>query len=557
MIFFLIKLNHEARFFRKGYFVFFLFFGGIASAFSVEIASAAGGRWQEKIEQHLNTLITQGRDTYGPVTTPLFMAVLCDKTLTAPESPDYATVKKVPSDQRAVGGANLWSQQDLLRLLHRLSDVQPHFGTAADEHLVWYIDHLAEFNHHGQNGMLWWGDHLYYNAMTDQRVSESKMENQINLGGAGASNPVFLWERMWDLRPVAAEQQTELIWTWFVYDKQNGCWDRHAKNRENWAVGFSQAGASFIHAFSVAYRRTGDTVWKERAEKIRDHMWSQRDETSGLIPSAANTCPNRGADFWRRRFASSGEPGYWVPALLHGYEVFGTPEWLDQAHTILKGYLIHAYDRNAAAFYKWIRIDGFYDPDYSMANNPSGPTPDPSAGTVESGYSAFWRDDYNFRNNGRIALACLDLYDVSPDPAVLEGARIIGDQILSQNPRSDSGSGGAAAGAWADNYADALEILRRLHGITGEQQYLDRAVFVAEHGIRALWNPQIGIFRAHSRCGYETSGGTDRWCEQLFELKKHIEYKSGIAKCGGYDAVSILCLRQHKCRRNQYLPMPA
>lgn len=473
-------------------------------------------RYTDKVVTHLNTLLEHGRDRYGPVHTPLFMAVLDDETLTAPSDPQYAPFPRQghPPDHRALGGANLWKQSDLIRLLHNMAPYNPDFAPAADDHLLYYIDNLSVFDEQGQEGMLWWGNHLYYDAFTDEPVTESRLHHEINMG---FNDPMFLWERMWNLRPNATLSQIEQIWEWAVFDKEEGKWDRHATNDHYWAVGFSAAGASYIRAFALAYQQTGNPVWRDRAEKLRDFMWSRRDPVTNLIPNASYGSEVRGGEtFWRRNFASSREPGYWVPALLYAYKIFNDSNWKAQAEAIMTGYLTYAFDPQEQRFYRWIRIDGVYDPDYvDGAGNDYG-------GGPEAGYSIFWRDFSNFRNNSYIALAALDAYEAIGDPFYLQGVEIIGQELLVTEPRSDSQSGGNSAGAWAEHYGSAIDILARLHRHTGNQEYLDRAVYIADHAVQFLWNGETGIFRGHSAHGYEVTDGTDKLCEKLVMLDRYL-----------------------------------
>lgn len=474
-----------------------------------------------KVAAHLDSLLESGRDRYGSVLTPLFMAVLCADSLNAPSDPSYSPIGgRVPPDQRALGGANLWGQQDLMRLLHEMTSHNREFAKAADEHIAYYMDNLALFRQQGQEGMLWWGQHLHYNAFKDEPVTGSKLHNQINMESA---DPTFLWKRMWELRPEATEHQVEQIWNWFVVDKEQGKWDRHATNRITWSVGFSQAGASFIRAFGVAYEETGNPVWRERAELLRDHMWKQRNVDTNLIPNAANVCDRRGERFWRRHFSSSHEPGYWVPMLVQAHKAFGDREWIDQAEAIMRGYLTHAFDAEAGRFYRWIRLDGIYDPDYPIRRRPfDDQTADNSRETVEEGYSSFWRDTSNHRINSPIAVACLDLYEVVDDPLFLEGAKIVASELLEREPRSDTATGGREVGARAEHYGAAVNILMRLHLHTGEGKYLDRAVYIADEAVDFLWNAETRIFRGHSKHGYEIGDGTDLFCEQLVIFDRYL-----------------------------------
>ncbi|HBG25468.1 MAG TPA: hypothetical protein DDX75_00050 [Phycisphaerales bacterium] len=352
--------------------------------------------------------------------------------------------------------------------------------------------------------MLWWGDHLFYDAFTDTLVFPLKDEHQINMSYI---DPMTLWDQMWRLRQMTTAREINEIWRMHIFDDVTGKWDRHARDEEHWAVGFTLSGASFIRAFSFMHDKTGDAVWKSRAELLRDHVWSHRNTTTNIIPDVANTCYERGEDYYLRLYTYCSTPGTWVPMLVYCYKTFDDTEWLDQAEAISQGWLTYAYDPAAEAFYKFIRIDGVYAPDY----------PD-----VESDYSSFWRDKSNFRNSSSIGLGLLDAYEISRKSFLLDGAKLIGDKLLTSEPRSDSSSGGYH-GSYGEYYAAAINIMMRLHRITNDQRYLDRAIFMANHAIAWLWNDTTKIFRGHYYHGYEIGDGTDKLCEVLVDLDSYIE----------------------------------
>jgi hypothetical protein len=458
--------------------------------------------YEQKVVEHLNTLLSNGKDRYGSTYSPLFMTVIDDDTLAATDDPNYSDLGgRVPPDSRSLGGANLWWQASLMEVMDRMGKINSDFSLAAQLHISYYIDNFFVFDGYGTQGMLWWGDHLNHNAFNETLVVPTKEEHQINMH---FQNPMKMWDMMWRYRPVQTANEIEQLWQMHVFDKQVGKWDRHARNQERWSVGFAEAGASFMRAFAFMYSKTGEQVWKDRAELLRDHMWNQRDTSTNLLPSAANTCSERGDDFYRRLYSNNSTPGMWVPALVYCYKIFGDAQWRQQAEDTMQGWLTYAYDDSQREFYKWIRIDGVYEPDYQE---------------IEAGHSSFWRNSPNFRNSGKIVDGFLDTYEICRKQFLLDGARLIGDKLLTQTPVSDTGTG---PGTFAENYARAINIMLRLHRFTGDQQYLDRAVYMADHAVDHLWNSQNKIFRGHYNHGYEVADGVDMLTFTLVDLDRYL-----------------------------------
>src|SRR5690606_7005847 len=58
---------------------------GILAAIFPQFAFA---QWQNYVTQSLNTLVERGTDVYGPVKSPMLMAVLDVRTMNSPEHPE-------------------------------------------------------------------------------------------------------------------------------------------------------------------------------------------------------------------------------------------------------------------------------------------------------------------------------------------------------------------------------------------------------------------------------------------------------------------------------------
>ncbi len=88
----------------------------------------------------LDTLIEHGTDVYGPVKSPIMMAMIDVRTRTAPaNAPRLDALSRLEGrlHRRGTGGSNLWYDQKLLKALYRVSKLTGYkkYETAADAYI--------------------------------------------------------------------------------------------------------------------------------------------------------------------------------------------------------------------------------------------------------------------------------------------------------------------------------------------------------------------------------------------------------------------------------------
>lgn len=102
--------------------------------------------WRDYVRTCLDTLIEHGRDRYGPVSSPLFMAVLDADLLVSPRKPlplDALVRLEYRLHRRAERGSNLWYDHGLLRALYRMTQLtgDKRYAAAADDYIRYFFDH--------------------------------------------------------------------------------------------------------------------------------------------------------------------------------------------------------------------------------------------------------------------------------------------------------------------------------------------------------------------------------------------------------------------------------
>jgi len=143
----------------------------------------------------------EGRDTYGPKHTPLFVDGLNVNT--------HEPVKWIaPNGDRWIL-SNLASQQNLFRTLDGLTRItgDPKYKQAAMDAIKYAFENLRS-----PNGLFYWGGHEAYDAGADRPCGRMIHELKSNL-------PYY--ELMWEVDPQATRQFIEAFWSGHIRNWSN------------------------------------------------------------------------------------------------------------------------------------------------------------------------------------------------------------------------------------------------------------------------------------------------------------------------------------------------
>jgi hypothetical protein len=462
----------------------------------------------------VDNLLDHGRDTYGPVETPMIMSIIDIESESSPQHPevlDGMIRSEGRLHRRNPGGADLWDDQPLLRTLYALSGItqDDRYTAAANDYVSSYFKRAPK-----ENGLLAWGSHIFYDAYTDAPGGDQD--------GKGPHETLVLcpnWEEMYAVAPDAVTKQIEKMWEWHIVDKESGLHNRHDDKQPGCDFAFS--GGEFAYAFAFLHSKTKDPQHLEWAKIAAGRHWNMRNTETNLAPDAPSTGKRYDA---HHCFTTITGPH--AALLLKCYEASGDEWFRDVAVAYLKAYLKHGWDEDADKWWGMLRLNG-----RPVRLEGSG---DGYDAWKPSGYVDIWRSVmFSYEFPLIAAQTTLYAYDLTQDPAMLESARNWARHILSEMPPGNGRRWGddianvlpratETGGTYAENYGRAISFFLHLHHVTQEATSLETAHALAAEAIDKLYVD--GWFRGHpAKDYYESTDGVGYLLYALLELGAYPE----------------------------------
>ena len=205
-------------------------------------AAADPARFIQAARDFADLALEHGRDTYGPVKTPLFVDGIHAET--------HEPVMWRSRDGHAWALSDLGNQQNFFRMLAGLSALtgEPRYRQAAVDATRHALTHLME------NGLLAWGGHMAYNASEDVTFFAEDKGRVLTAGRAGAQE-FWCYALGWRVTGDA-----------FLGEMARGI---HSANA------FEKGGhPAAVLGYLEMYRKTQDRAWLQAAERVGDHILS-------------------------------------------------------------------------------------------------------------------------------------------------------------------------------------------------------------------------------------------------------------------------------------------
>lgn len=480
------------------------------------IPATAGDISPEELRRVVTTcidnLLEHGRDTYGPVETPMLMSVIDIRTESAPREPetyDALVRSEGRMHRRNPGGCDLWEDQALLRTLYTLAErhKRKDYTDAANAYTRSFFERSRK-----NNGLLAWGSHIYYDAYTDAPGGDGD--------GAGPHETLVIapnWDRMYAVVPERVTEEIDLAYEWHLVDTNTGLFNRH--DDKSPGCDFAFMGGELVYENAFLYKQTKNPVYLQRAKTVANRHWNARNPDTNLPPDAPGT-----GDRYDAHHAFTTITGPYASLLLKSYEASGDPWFRDCALAYLKAYLQYGWDDEAGQWRAMLQLDG--TPVMSQETGTGYDVWKPT------GYVDIWRTImFSYEFPLIAAQTSLYAWELTGDRDALSSARNWGRNIRGALPVADGRrwrkeledampDAVKTGGTYAENYGRAISFFLRLHRATKDDADLELAHDLAREAIDKL--VESGWVKGHpAKPYYESTDGVGFLLYALLELAEH------------------------------------
>lgn len=446
------------------------------------------------IQQHFDTLIEHGRDTYGSESTPMWMSALDLESLRYPDEPLPQSGRRAYRDIHAPHGCNLYMDMPQLVAAVNLSMLieNPSIARAAQIYAEAYIERCS-----ADNGLFLWGHHFYYDAFEDKPVAFHGARLDGFKHEMRPHGPA--WELLYQLHADATIAELQALKLHFNPD--SGAFDRHALpphglvgDQTNCA--FLEAGAVLVSSLAWLSRQCDDRDALDSALTIARWSFEHRDHVTGLLRN------NPGHVRWDYNVCTS-EIGVWAGHLCEAYNCTGNKAFLDMADQALSAWLQYAWDEDARRYRGMVKVrDGSHMREITTDYQPRE--------WSDIWYARFPGHDYPLH----CAYTCVTMFDLTQKDIYLDAIERWA-QVMSDSPMPARCREGH--GAYAEVFGRGIRFLNHAARVTENQDCATLARRCADTAIDLLWSGRM--FRGHQgEDRYEASDGVGWLLLGLLEL---------------------------------------
>lgn len=462
----------------------------LKSTLAVTLTGTAGakpGGYLKPVRAHLEKLIANGTDIYGPVKTPMWMASLDTKTGRYPVEPFAAIGQRVYREISAPKGSSIyWDQPEMVAACAiTVITGEPLFRHAVDAYVRSFLERGID-----DNGLFLWGNHRYYDAFTDKFVLFSQ-------GGPHEIRPLTpAWEIFWRLAPEATEREIRQTGKRHVFDSETGGFNRHDDGKKGDA--FLEAGGVLVESLCWLAKKRDDRSLVDAALRIARFSFGNRNPGTGLLENQPTTTR------WDK-YVCTTEVGLWAGCLLRAADASGTAEFSQMADAAMSSYLRYGYDPQAREYFGQVQVKDGEPPVLQKKAAPPPGTPVGGSYTHTTDgtkaddyfpdrYTDIWNANFPTHDYPMVfAETCVDLYRRTRAPRYGEAVdRWVG--VVKQHPAPKTAKNGH--GAYAELFGRAIQFLTDAGATLANPKYTALARKLADSAIDTLF--AYGMFRSHA-----------------------------------------------------------
>jgi uncharacterized protein YyaL (SSP411 family) len=483
------------------------------------------GKYETAVKTCLDNLIKYGRDTYGPVKSPIFVSILDVNSRTCPQNPlpldeNWRVIRR---ERRNPAGANLFTDQPLINVMYLKSELSGDkaYSNAAKEYIKYYFKNLVD-----EKGLFWWAGHRHYDVFEDKMTGHLLNWHEIHAGIQ------IQWDLLWQVNPKAVTKEIEAIWRWQVINKQTGETNRHDDGKVG--CDFPLTAGSMIDAFAFLYSKTNDEIWLDRAKLLANYFWNLRDKNTNLIAER----PNAGSGRFDGSTFATDISGPYCHSLLTAYLLTKEAMFKMQAIAYLDAYNKYGFDEKNGEFWGALKLDGtpIPGPRQPASTEPEQFGNNEQYGQYEPrGHLDLW-EPYILGSQFPLETAqCYAFaYRLTGDANMLIAAERFADWIEKTPTNtnetdvswySDYTKTYGKEGTYAEKYGRTISFYLDLYSLTKKPKYLQLAQKLADEAIAKLY--VNGLFRGHpAKPYYEAIDGVGNLLYALVELDCTLKGKS-------------------------------
>jgi len=455
------------------------------------------------VKAYANAMIKDGRDTYGAKHSPLFASALDRSTMRIGSFDDIPGVR---NGDRSLGGANPQVDADLYAVLYRLTEIsgEKRYAKEADQALKFFFSHCQS----PLTGLMTWGEHLYWDFKRE------------GMGGDDSKHEIRrewpFWNECYRLTPEACWKFAIGQWDHQVANKKTGDFSRHAK----WSNHGPQTGADFpryagqmIANWTDAYVRKENRVMARRPELVtaisiivaRMEGNMKKSPTGYLL---AGTDENHSQISWPK----------------HNLEL-ARCLWKSAPH--MEGELAQRM-KNLA-----LRLDLDFHRLPHIINSGGGfvatvdsTTGKPRSRSMNRPYTTTWTLNYGQGTHARMANRCFDRFEqIEKNHPELAGK--YKQLILSAANLYLTATPDPKNLVKPETIANVITLMISSHRITGKKEYLGRANYFGQLGIKLFLDDGLSLPKATNlHDHYESITGGPRFMHALLKLYEALDNTS-------------------------------
>lgn len=482
----------------------FIFVIGLA-AFG-PVSGAVHQEYLQAVRAYADTMLSQGRDTYGSEKSAVFLAGDIDlKT--------YQFVRRelkgqgIRQGDRAFG-ANPHHDLNLYQILYALTKLtgDKKYERQADKTLKWFFENCQS----PKTSLFAWGEHLHWDVAAEGCRGRDIHEFY---------RPWVLWERSFELAPKACEKFARGLWDHQVYN-HSGDFNRHAKWSQHGPgrrCNISRHAGFYIATWGYAYYVTKDPVYLKAIERVLLFKEASRHPITNFLPSDRN--PNS-VNRWLSDI--TGED----INLKHDPRIGGL-------HSHVAGTLSLAIDLHEAAKFvqgelSKMMLDFAGTEDEHFLKFHEGLGEDSEHLFVELGgvstmkafakgrsYCPIWDFSYGKATEAQVAMICYERWRQLQPGEVRDGYKRLIAACARRYLKNDPPAEGIQK---PGIIGDVILLMTVAYEFSGEKKYLERADYFARLGIASFLDvsplPRVAVGFAH----YEAITRADTMMMALLKL---------------------------------------